>query len=263
MARKLKVLVVDDEQIVLDSVKRHLRNDNYELFFVLKVKDAFQCMKEENIDIILTDLMMPEIDGLEFMKQLNEDGEKIPVIMITGYATISTALQATQLGAFDYIAKPFTKAELRAVVNRASDLVFKSDSLTNNNDQSEENDLIIEGKSGSPLRSIGEYSWVMTQKDSSILIGVERKFLHVIGKIQTVYLPSVGEKIRQGAVFFQLFSSDMRSHALLSPLSGEVLEVNNEVLTDPNDTLKDPYGTGWLVVIRPTNFEEERKLLGL
>jgi len=257
MDTKLNVLVVDDEQIVLDSVKRHLRNDDVNILTALRVSEGQEIMKKETVDIILTDLMMPDIDGLEFMKIVGKEHPNLPMIMITGYATISTALQATQLGAFDYIAKPFTKTELRSVVKRAIDLVRVSDKAEDSSEK------IVLSEKDKALRTIGEYSWVMTQKDGTVLVGVERKFLHVMGKVQTVYLPAEGEKIRQGAVFFQLFSSDMRSHALLAPFSGEVVKVNQEVIDYPNKALQDPYGDGWLITIDPSNFEEERKLLGI
>ncbi len=120
MERELTVLVVDDEQIILDSVRKHLRKDNYTVHTVLTAREALDRFKSDRIDIVLTDLMMPEMDGLELMAELKQDHPNTPVIMITGYATIDSARQANQLGAFDYLAKPFTKSELLAVLKRAA-----------------------------------------------------------------------------------------------------------------------------------------------
>jgi len=123
MDKTIDILVVDDEQIILDSIEKHLRKESYNVYSVLSVQQALDMMKQTVFDIYLTDLMMPEIDGMEFMKIIKTDQPKAPVIMITGYATINTALQAKQLGAFDYIAKPFTRKELMGVIRRAAELV--------------------------------------------------------------------------------------------------------------------------------------------
>lgn len=263
MDKKINILVVDDEQIVLDSVTKHLRKKGYVLHCVLSSQEALDKMKNSEIDIVLTDLMMPDIDGLELMTLVKEDKPNLPVVMITGYATINTALRATQLGAFDYIAKPFSKKELLAVVQRAADLVKATPA---DSDQLPTAQEAIDLKEKEYLRSfkrIGDQSWLVLQEDGIVIMGVERSFLEKVGKIQTVYLPSKGDEIRQGSVYLQVFSSDLRSHNALSPLSGIVIDVNQRVIDDPASTLEDPYEKGWLVHIKPSRFDFEIKLLGL
>lgn len=259
MGEDIKILVVDDEQIVLDSIAKHLRKEPYEVIGVLTAQEGLDLIRSDDIDIVLTDLMMPEIDGLELMKMVKDDHPSMPVVMITGYATINTALQATQLGAFDYIAKPFSKKELLAVVHRAVDVVRAKGSGSEPGEKSEH--------SGSPRigdpRTIGDRSWLMLEDDGMVLLGVERSFIQTIGRIQTVYLPSVGDEIRQGSVYLQIFSTDLRSHNVLSPLSGNVVDVNQKVIDDPATALEDPYGDGWLIRLKPSKFEFEIKELGL
>ena len=114
----------------------------------------------------------------------------------------------------------------------------------------------------SSIKGIGEHSWLMHEDDGSVLIGVERTFLITIGRIQTVYLPSEGDELRQGSIYFQVFSADLRSQSLLSPLSGIVVKVNDDIYNNPNEMLEDPYGKGWLIKIKPTNLDEEIKLIG-
>jgi CheY-like chemotaxis protein len=245
---------------------KHLRHEsNYFVHTANSVDEALKIIDGYSIDIILTDLMMPEIDGLEFLKLLkNKKDNNYPgsliTIMITGYATINTALQAMQNGAFDYIAKPFTREELKKIVGRASEIVASAASVQGKvyykfGEKDEQ--------SAKSLKGIGENSWMMLQDDDILLIGVERPFLYSIGKIQTVYLPSKGDELRQGSVYFQLFSSDLRTLSLQSPFSGIVVEINEKVNHDPNRYLQDPYGEGWLLKLKPTKFEEEVKILGL
>jgi len=262
MSDELNVLVVDDEQIVLDSVKKHLRKEALKVHTALTVDDALKIMDETKINIVLTDLMMPEIDGLEFMALVKKRDRCIPMIMITGYATINTALQATQLGAFDYIAKPFTKKELLGVVNRAADLVrtgsdkkCREKSRPGEDDDAPAND--------ERFKTLDDHSWMMMQSDDTVLLGVKRTFLHTVGKIESVHLPSKGDQIRQGGAFLQVISADMQSHSLMAPLSGTVVDVNSKVLDNPDLSLQDPYGEGWLIRLKPSKFNYEIKMLGL
>lgn len=263
MDRKLNIMVVDDEQIVLDSVNKHLRKENYQIFTALSVREATDKMLQDQMDVILTDLMMPDIDGMEFMAMVKKENPNLPVIMITGYATINTALQATQLGAFDYIAKPFTKKELMGVITRAADVVRVAQK-TNAQAGSPDNIVPAEKPVGNKLfKTIGDHSWMMMQKDDSVLLGVKRSFLHAVGKIESIQLPSKGDEIRQGGVFLQIISADLQSHSLVAPLSGMVAEVNQKVLDSPDLSLQDPYGEGWLIRLNPSKFDYEIKMLGL
>ncbi len=261
MARKIKILVVDDERIVIDSVKRHLRDESeFEVLEAERADKALEILDKEDVDIVLTDLMMPEIDGLELLAEIKKREAPTITIMITGYATINTALQAQHLGAFDYIAKPFTKSELKKIVRRAAEL---AKAYRQSIDGETEEKIIREERLRSGLKGAGENSWLMILEDGLAMIGVERPVLYSIGAIQSVYLPEVGDELRQGSVYFQIFSKDLRSESLTCPLSGTVKEVNKLVLENPNEALQDPYGKGWLIKLSPSKFEEERKTLGL
>jgi glycine cleavage system H lipoate-binding protein len=224
-------------------------------------------MDEGSIDIVLTDLMMPDIDGLEFMKMIAERNPQIPVIMITGYATINTALQATQLGAFDYVAKPFAKTELQGVVRRAAELVEAAEQQPATAADAAPESTAAKADQASPskktFKGIGEHTWITLEEDGTVLVGVEHSFLGGIGRIQTIHLPTVGDELRQGGVYLQLFSADLRSHVVLSPLSGTVIGVNEDVRNNPEIIKSDPYDSGWLVRLKPTRFEQEIKELGL
>ncbi len=264
MEEKLNILIVDDEQIVLDSVRLHLRLDNYNLHPVLTTAEAVGKVKNEQIDIVLTDLMMPEMDGLELMAVVKELNPAIPVVMLTGYATINTALQANQIGAFDYIAKPFTKVELKGVVKRAADLVISSRTDGTPSVEIPNNPQKLSKKNrNKPFKIIGKNVWLMMLENGTVRIGVESSFLASFGKIQSVFLPSEGDELRQGSVCFQAFSGDLRTQSLLSPLSGTIKKVNQKVMDEPSKVLQDPYDKGWLLIIKPDKFEEDIKVLGL
>jgi CheY-like chemotaxis protein/glycine cleavage system H lipoate-binding protein len=261
METKLNVLVVDDEQIVLDSAERHLRHDGYILHKALSAQEALDAFEKGAIDIVLTDLMMPEMDGLELLKTIKLEHPNVPVIIITGYATINTALQAMQLGAFDYVAKPFTKAELRGTVQRAAKVAGSQEGMARAGagDEDPEEDARLP----QTLKGIGGHTWMMREEDGKVLLGVERPFLQMLGRIQTVDVPAKGDELRQGSICLQIFTADLRSHVVWSPVSGTVVEVNEKLLNDPENTLKDPYGEGWILRIKPANFDKDVEVLGL
>jgi DNA-binding NtrC family response regulator len=114
-----RILVVDDEMIVCESCKRILEGEGYEAETALSGKEAFEKMKANPFDIVITDLKMPGIDGMEVLRIFRKEYPDSIVIMITGFSTVETAVEAMKLGAFDYIPKPFTPDEVAIVVKKA------------------------------------------------------------------------------------------------------------------------------------------------
>ena len=118
---KNKVLVIDDEQIVLDSVKKILSKDHYEVDTALESRIGLKMALQNDYDIVLTDIRMPEIGGMRILRDIKRNKPLVPVIIITGYATVQSAVQAMKLGATNYIEKPFTPEELIEAVLIAKD----------------------------------------------------------------------------------------------------------------------------------------------
>lgn len=117
--REAKILVVDDEEIVLKSCRKILEGGGHQVFTALSGEDAFDLLEKELFDIVITDMKMPGIDGIQVLERVKEKHPDIAVIMITGYSTVQSAVQAMKLGAFDYIPKPFTPDEVLIVVEKA------------------------------------------------------------------------------------------------------------------------------------------------
>src|SRR4030042_2567100 len=124
-----RILVVDDEMIVCESCQRILEEEGYEVEIALSGREAFKKMRENPFCIVITDLKMPEIDGIEVLKRFRKEYPDKIVIMITGFGTVQTAVEAMKFGAFDYIPKPFTPDEVSIVVKKA---VEKRDLLLEN-----------------------------------------------------------------------------------------------------------------------------------
>lgn len=116
---KNKVLVIDDEQIVLDSVSKILSDAGYEVDVSISGREGLDQAIHKDYDIVLTDILMPDIGGMRVLKDLKRSKPSLPVIIITGYATVRSATQAIKLGAADYIEKPFNPEELLKALSSA------------------------------------------------------------------------------------------------------------------------------------------------
>jgi len=115
--KSIRVLVVDDEPQVCQSVEKILKRKGYHIEQALCVSSALEMIeKEERLDLIIADLMMPQAGGMELLKTTKDRWPNIPVLIITGYASIASAVEATRLGAAGYIPKPFTPEELEDAV---------------------------------------------------------------------------------------------------------------------------------------------------
>ena len=114
-----RILVVDDEPIVCESCRRILEEEAYEVEVALSGQEAFDKMKERTFDVVIADLKMPTIDGMDVLRHVRKEYPDTIVIMITGFSTVETAVEAMKLGAFDYIPKPFTPDEVSIVVKKA------------------------------------------------------------------------------------------------------------------------------------------------
>ncbi len=114
-----RILVVDDEEIVIKSCVRILAGGDYQVDTAADGFAALRMIDDNGYDVVILDIMMPKMDGLEVLRRVKEAHPDIDVIMVTGLSQIDTAVQAMKLGAFDYLPKPFDPDELQLVVRRA------------------------------------------------------------------------------------------------------------------------------------------------
>jgi len=117
--KKIRLLIIDDENIVHKSCNRILRASQFEITNAHSGEEGLELVEKNDFDLVLTDLMMPGISGMEVLDRLIKDKPEIVVIVFTGFATVDSAREALKKGAFDYIPKPFTPKELTDVLNNA------------------------------------------------------------------------------------------------------------------------------------------------
>jgi len=112
------VLIVDDEIGARESLRMILKND-YEIFLAKNAEEAFSKIKEHTPDVILLDIILPDLDGLKVLEKIKQDDPDMVVIMITATKTAKTAVEAIKLGAYDYVTKPFDIDGLRLIISRS------------------------------------------------------------------------------------------------------------------------------------------------
>jgi DNA-binding NtrC family response regulator len=116
--KPLRILVIDDESVICDACQLVLAEKGHAVDRCLTGMAGFLAIERGTYDVILLDMKLPDIDGMEILKSVTEKGSVPVVIVMTGYSTMSNALQAMKLGAADYLAKPFTDDELVEAVEK-------------------------------------------------------------------------------------------------------------------------------------------------
>ncbi len=168
---KAGVLIVDDEFSVRDSLENWFRRDGYRTGSAANADEALKRLQEATWDVVLLDIKMPGMDGLELQKRLHEIDPDLLVVMITAYASVDTAVQALKQGAFDYITKPIDPDELSHLVRRAIEqrrLKSENLRLRTTIDEMSGMDRIV-GES-SAMRKVLEMVRSVSQTDATVLV---------------------------------------------------------------------------------------------
>ena len=135
--RNENILIVDDDIDILELLQRHLRSWNFHTYRAVSVKEAVTILRDTRIDLLITDLKMPEIDGFELIKFVSEHYPNLPKLVVTGYPSVQDSLTAIKSGVVAYLTKPFTKDELKTAV----DGTLQAD--TNNNPKISTNETAV------------------------------------------------------------------------------------------------------------------------
>lgn len=245
---KKKILVVDDEITVCKSIRQAILSDENEVDMALSGEEAIIKDQEKKYDLVITDLMMPGMSGLDLLREIKAKHPEVKVVMITGYPTIKTAVESIKMGAFDYIPKPFTPAELRALVSRAI--------------KPAESEAIQEAEVAEAKIPAGYYyllghTWLKLEEGEQGMIGVVPDFLKSIGIITQIELPKIGDFISQGEVCAKITDADRFTHRVWSPATGRVIEVNVNLLQDLSLLRRYPFKEGYLFKIEVSRLQED------
>ena len=259
---KARILAVDDEKLILDSFRKILVIAGYSIDTVEKGSEALGLIRKNDYDFVFTDLKMPEMDGVEVTKAVKHLRPDIDVIVITGYASIETAVETVKLGAMDYVEKPFTEDELLEFVKTA--LIKRQAHLEKH--MRPKIRLIKPGTGESKSKFelnvpagifvSKQHAWAKIETNGTVRVGPDDLIRKIFKKIDHVELPETKQKIEKGEVLFSLKYGDY-SLKIPSPISGMITSVNSEHAEQPEWLAIKPFGLSWMCGIEPSNLAKE------
>jgi len=171
MMNKTKILIVDDELIIRDSLRDWLVDEGYDISTAEDATKGLRILEDENPAVVIVDLIMPGIDGIEFLRRAKESKPDIEVVVMTAYASIATAIAAIKEGAYDYIEKPFSPDKITLILEKLVNhrkLIEENLSLQEKLDERDKIDDIV---TRSPkMKQIIELTRVVANSNASVLI---------------------------------------------------------------------------------------------
>ncbi len=242
---KGRILVVDDDPIVTLSCKRILGAEGYSISTVDNGEDALNKLSKEDFDLLISDVKMPGMSGLEVLKEARVIKPKTDVVIITGYPTLEDAKESSKLGAAEYIEKPFTPDFMLNVAQKVFDTrgwILRQAFIDDFRDfvsplRDQENPVIFY-KEGTWARPSGDGLWE---------VGCDLRYWMLAGDLMYVEFVKDLDTLDAGQVFANIYTSSGKSQSLLSPMNGELREINTKANDVMAALLKDHLSEGWLL----------------
>lgn len=257
-----RILCVDDEEIILDTFRKILVLDGYSVDTVETGQEALGLVQIRDYDFVFTDLKMPAMSGTDVAKSVKHLRPDIDVVIITGYATVESAVECMKHGATDYIEKPFTEDELRTFVKHA--LIKRRDRIEkqlkprvhvlgpDETDQSFTGEFSIPGG----VHVSNGHCWVSLSEDGTSKVGLDDFAKKLLGHVDSIDFPNIGMKVAAGQPLFSVNQGPRRA-PFKAPLSGKVVKINEGLRKDCSVLEETSYGNNWICSIAGNDLDAE------
>jgi CheY-like chemotaxis protein len=263
---KARILAVDDESIILDSFRKILVVAGYSIDTVEKGREALGLILKRDYDFVFTDLKMPEMDGIEVTKAVKHLRTDIDVIVITGYASIDTAVETMKYGAMDYVQKPFTEDELIEFFNKS--VIKRRDRVEREmkptvrliTPSTKESGSQHEFNVPAGIFVSRNHTWVNVEMNGIARVGIDDFVRKIIKHIDKVDLPKPNKEVKTVELRFSI-RHNAHTIDIASPISGKVMLINKEHIEHPDLIALSPFELSWMCCIEPTNLAEELRSL--
>jgi CheY-like chemotaxis protein len=263
---KARILAVDDEAVVLDSFRKILVVAGYSVDTVATGPEALGLVRKNDYDFVFTDFKMPDMDGVEVTKAVKHLRPDVDVIMITGYASIESAVETLKQGAMDYVEKPFSADELTDLINK---LAIRRQ-VRREKEIEPFIHLVTPSAGASDSRNAinvpagifvsDSHCWVGVHMNGLVRVGIDDFTQKTVGPMDSVELPAQGADVCRGHPLFTLRHGN-RKLAVPSPVSGRITSVNTELLGRPELIKLKPYELGWVCTMDPAHLTSELREL--
>lgn len=256
MKTESDILVIDDEEVILGAISKIAKYEGLSSDLCDNVKDALAKIENLRYKLIITDIMMPDVDGFELLRIVNKRKLNTPVVVTTGFSTLENAVTALYEGAIGFIPKPFSIEEMTSIIKRG---MSYGEIFTRGQEDA------IRGKESSldfipcppKYHRMGFDSWMYESGEGVLTIGLTDLFLKSIGMIKEVEFMHIEETIYQGGNCLKVTDSEDYIHQLLSPVSGKIIDINEKLVVNQSLLEKDPYFNGWVYKMIPSDYENE------
>jgi CheY-like chemotaxis protein len=257
-----RILCVDDEEVILDIFRKILVLDGYSVDTVETGQEALGLVQTRDYDFVFTDLKMPAMSGTDVAKSVKHLRPDIDVVIITGFATVESAVECMKHGAMDYVEKPFSESELRKFVKHA--LIKRRDRIH----KQLKPRVHVMGPEESAQGFGGEFSipggvlvsaghcWANLAQDGTVRIGLDDFANKLLGRIDSIDFPNIGMNLKAGEALFSVNQGHRRAQ-FHAPLSGTVVLINEDLAKNCATLEEMSYGKNWICVIDGDDLDAE------
>ena len=257
MNKEQTILVIDDEAVVCESFNRILSGKGYKVDTQTKPKEGLAWAVSKDYDLVFLDLKMDEMDGIDLFYNLRGKKPDLPVIIVTGYPSVDTAVESIKLGVTDYLMKPFTPAEIMKSLKR---VIPEGKVPAKEEEKRLDKQIDMEEwvPSAEEIRFF-ESAWLQPGKDGTVRVGGQSP--HLIEKsIQYVKIPAVNDVVTLGLPLAEVSLSDNSRIIIPSPVTGKVVGVNYRLEINPSILEQHNFDKGWIAVIEPDDLEKDLQI---
>jgi CheY-like chemotaxis protein len=245
MEKKGKILILDDDPVVNLSCKRILGAEGYSISTVERGEDALNKLTKEEFDLFISDVMLPDISGMEVLKEARVIKPQTDVVIITGYPRLEDAKEASRLGAQQYLEKPFTPDFM---INVAKKVFDKRGWILRQAFIDEFRDSVVSlREQENPVIFYKEGTWARPTKDGTWEIGCDLRYWMLSGNLMYVEFIKGIDKLKAGQPFAKIYSSSGQGSELHSPMNADLREINTRANDVMVALLKDHLSEGWLL----------------
>lgn len=245
MEKKGKILVLDDDPVVTLSCKRILGAEGFTIITADKGEDAIKKISNEEFDLLISDVRLPDTNGINVLRQSKIIQPKLDVVIITGYPTLEDAKESVKLGAFEFIEKPFTPDFMLNVANKVFDA--KGWILRKAFIDEFRNDIVSLRDNANPVIFYKEGTWARPLKEGLWEIGCDIRYWLLGGHLMYIDLPENLKEVSAGRGFAKILSGGGQTEDLISPMSGRVMELNHQANAAMSALVRDSLSEGWLL----------------
>ena len=245
MEKKGKILVLDDDPVVTLSCKRILGAEGYNIITVDRGEDAIKRISNEEFDLLISDIRLPDVNGITVLKESKIIQPKLDVVIITGYPTLDDAKESVRLGAFEYIEKPFTPDFMMNVAGKIFDQrgwILRKAFI-----DEFRNDIVSLRDTQNPVIFYKEGTWARPIKDGLWEVGFDIRYWLLSGQLMYIDIPEGLKMVTAGEAFGKILSGSGQTEDLVSPMNGMVKETNTNANTAMSALIRDNLSEGWLL----------------